>query len=394
MIKLICCLLLAVNWQVSEYDSLLSLPGTSYWELSNELVRSKELRDKLVVTKAQLSKIEELCGENPLKQEYLIARRKLEKAAFSRRISIQELDQRAWLELNALVLPRLQKILSDQQIESLLPAQLSIRFPSVYDFFSSTQVQRYLELSDVGLSDLKGQLKGILKNAESQQIKLREPGARVIFNALPSPEAKQRFARYTARGFGPNSEVYSGVDLDVAPFPELFQGVGIVCSFLAVSEVREAIDMSPNQEVEVTKIQEAFYAEFSAASRSVSGVFGRESQRQDHSRLISDAHSRAQRELTDVFYPEQWKRLMQEMAYREFLGNYGAPFSRRAFVTYLGVSDGEVAELVRLAKAERQDVQRKFAELEKREFSKIFAELPPSAQDRLHKLFPNGWSSI
>jgi len=95
----------------------------------------------------------------------------------------------------------------------------------------------------------------------------------------------------------------------------------------------------------------------------------------------------------DVLFDEQIVRLKQEMAYNEFLGNYGIPFGRPEFVRYLDLSKEEMQTVLEVAREEKKNADARFNRLDAKIFERVSAELPAHAQSRLKELLPTGWFS-
>ncbi|HBE67771.1 MAG TPA: hypothetical protein DDW52_06445, partial [Planctomycetaceae bacterium] len=74
----------------------------------------------------------------------------------------------------------------------------------------------------------------------------REPGTQVVFDSLRSTAAKHKFARYAGPRFS-SSNIPEQTSDDEPPYPQLFRVVSVLASFIQLSTVQEAIELSPAQ---------------------------------------------------------------------------------------------------------------------------------------------------
>ncbi len=359
-------------WTTQEDESKVVLPSFNYWDLSQDLIRSKNLQSALGVSLqqvAQLKIMRETAGMDVLLD-------KKSKEMETKGKSNVDLRERALLELDPVVKRELEVILNESQIMMLREHPFKARFRSPFELFHNHEVIEVCKIYQVDLKRLGPILKDVQAKYEKEGTVALTEFTTTFYEYLPE-RTKPLFVQYIGKCYLDRYEVKPDLRLEDIPFPPRFRTTNALDA-LEIPDAQTQVGLSTSQIEKLSNVRVALSNRLDVMLKGGEGTF-------------SENLRMAEREMMQILTTKQVLGICRVQAKSEFEFDFAVPFRRAEFVKYLQLSNEEVKALNVLAVAETEDFRSKMKELDHEAFEVLCGALPSQSKERMQKLFKGFW---
>ena len=345
------------------------LPQFNYWECSVELLKREALREKLDVSPRQVAQIQRMRAQEDFGE---LLRVKLNKNVGSISTSV------AWASLDEVVVAELRKILADEQLIGLKLLTIRNRFQFGFSPYYDQTVLQQCGFSPEDLARFA--LTRDLKRTEffERREKLRVDCGRRVLQTL-SPETKSRFAQYAGNKYFP--EIPGLNDPQVLEVHRgTFKSLGLFERYFPTLRKR----MSPKE----LKGAEAILLKYGDTS---SQAFERQDEFKSMIDFLNALERRGGQEIEKLLSPALLAAFGQQHAAYEFENDFAAPFRKPDVVTFLQLTQAELAEIQSAADEERIKLDQAVAALNEEAFATLCSSLPEERRELIQAQFKDVW---
>ncbi len=402
---------LLVEAMADDNSSPKVLPGFDHWELSFQIERSAELCTAIEISPYQRAAVKEMrrtlaksgkleqiwvrlhaeSGEDSVKKIESLRSRleqnsQLDKSEISRQLGqarIQnaqeqraEINTSVFAAIDSEVRSSLSKILTEDQMQALLPTVMRGKFTSCFVPFSDPGVISFCGLQD-SLDALRPSIERGNVEYATRIVKWRVESAQRILSALPV-EAQQRFVDYAGNELALKFSCTNDKAL-LAKIP--WHPIANISRILTSPDAVRSVGLSESQLTRLRAIELDFSEALARTPRNG----------QSPKDFVDELESVLHRSVMGTLSEDQTLLCHRYIANHDFQNNLNSPFLHQEFVKYLALGENALKEIKQLAAIEERNVQTLVCSLDGELFQMLCSKLPNEKQDRMLSLFSGIW---
>ncbi len=358
-------LILFPSWVTlySDKEEIL-LKSSSYWKLSLALLTDSELQEKLKVTKEQRTRIDLMRGGD---LEAVVTKSLFSTKAENLPKGVSR-DDIAFSLCNPEVRKGLTEILSKEQMSNLQRVWLGVRFKEGFAPFEDDEVLGLCGLSYKEFADQVNKSKSVY---EKELGKLNSNVTMALVDALPS-EYRVLFVGLVGNKYLPLSPNFIPDGIDAHPYRGQGIGLGTAERLQLGQYVTDLL---------ITKEQSKKLAEIGRTSKEMI-------QRRDIHKSIRQY---CEAEIKKILSNVQLDLIARHRALELLEDNPTKFFADRELQKYFGFDNESAKWMKAIAGQEKEKLDSKVAELNRRTFEVLCSTIPESESAKLKILFKDAW---
>ncbi len=358
-------------WQIAGANHTVVLPSSNYWEISQDIVRSADLRLVFEISPGQNQQIKEM--RSRVSEMIALERSQLSQAGI--RLSAQEL----YLEFDDIVEAELALILNEEQMAQLRPTMMRVRFKTGCSPFYDLEILGLLKLDAEESKKLWDKLEVRNESLQKKDLESNELVSRRIVEVLPA-QAQQRFVDFAGSEFVDGVQPAPQAEQNGIPLHHLEYASHALGLAVANADWQRDAKLTPTEIASLAQAQSQLQERFSLNNMRPGGF-------KSFSALQEAQEKATYQTLTELLADQQLGSLMRKVANESFVSQPMFWLDKAEFVTYLQLTADELQKVRETAKSELDRHATEMQMLDKQTFKELVRELPESQQGFLTEVF-------